>query len=168
MTRVHVPSLAIACCIAAACAKPASRSADSAANSAASTTSAAASGAAQPPCPRTGHWSECQIRTRLEQSGLAPRTATDKPDLPALTGTPVTLVLGTSPLAVWFYPDTLARRRAAATLDTGKFIPPTRDVSMRGETTVIENDNALALLFSRNEHQRERVSDAITAGPPQP
>jgi hypothetical protein len=33
---------------------------------------------------------------------------------------------------------------------------------------VIENDNLLALLFGKNEHQRERVSDALTAGPPQP
>ena len=37
---------------------------------------------------------------------------------------------------------------------------------MRGETTAIQNDNLLALLFSRNEQQRERVSDALTAGPP--
>jgi hypothetical protein len=33
---------------------------------------------------------------------------------------------------------------------------------------VIENDNLLALLFSKNEQQIERVSDALTAGPPQP
>jgi hypothetical protein len=39
---------------------------------------------------------------------------------------------------------------------------------MKAETTLIENDNALVLLFSQNEHQRERVADAITAGPPQP
>jgi hypothetical protein len=39
---------------------------------------------------------------------------------------------------------------------------------MRGETTAIQNDNLLALLFSRSEQQRERVSDAFMAGPPQP
>ena len=39
---------------------------------------------------------------------------------------------------------------------------------MQGEATAIENDNLLALLFSRNEQQRERVADALTAGPPQP
>ena len=39
---------------------------------------------------------------------------------------------------------------------------------MKNETTVIENDNVLLLLFSKNEHQRERVADVITGGPPQP
>jgi hypothetical protein len=39
---------------------------------------------------------------------------------------------------------------------------------MRGETTAIQSDTLLALLFSRSEQQRERVSDALTAGPPQP
>jgi hypothetical protein len=28
--------------------------------------------------------------------------------------------------------------------------------------------NLLAVLRSRNDHQRERVSDALSAGPPQP
>ena len=39
---------------------------------------------------------------------------------------------------------------------------------MRSQASVIENDNLLALLFSKNEQQIERVSDALTAGPPQP
>jgi hypothetical protein len=32
---------------------------------------------------------------------------------------------------------------------------------------LIRNANLLAILHSRNDHQRERVSDALTAGPPQ-
>jgi hypothetical protein len=36
------------------------------------------------------------------------------------------------------------------------------------ERTIIESVNALGLLTSLNNHQRERVSDAITVGPPQP
>jgi hypothetical protein len=36
------------------------------------------------------------------------------------------------------------------------------------QATVIENDNLLALLFSQNDQQIERVSDALTAGAPQP
>jgi hypothetical protein len=80
----------------------------------------------------------------------------------------MTLMLGNAGVAVYFFPDTMSRHRAAATLDTAKFIPQTRPVSMKVETTRIENDNVLVLLFSRNEHQRERVADAITAGAPQP
>jgi hypothetical protein len=109
------------------------------------------------------------MRRRLDQSGLAPLSTTEKVgDLPQLPGTPFTLRLGNAAIAVYFYPDSMARRAASATLDTAKFISQLRPVSMHKETTLIENDNALALLFSQNEHQRERVSDAITAGPPQP
>ena len=70
--------------------------------------------------------------------------------------------------AVYIFPDTLARRKGASTLDPSRFIAPSLSVGIQGETTAIQNDNLLALLFSRNEHQRERVADAITAGPPQP
>lgn len=132
---------------------------------AAGTLAAATTGA----CPRTGHWGDCQIRARLAQSGLAPRGTSEKMgDLPALTVTPVTMMLGNSGVAVYFFPDTMSRHRAAATLDTAKFIAQTRPVSMKAETTLIQNDNVLVLLFSKNEHQRERVADAITAGAPQP
>jgi len=120
-------------------------------------------------CQRTGHWGDCQLRARLGQSGLAPRSTSDKVgDLPTLPVKPTTLMLGNAGLAFYLFPDTLTRRRAAATLDTAKFIAQTRPVSMKSETTLIENDNLLVLLFSKNEHQRERVADAVTAGPPQP
>ncbi|MEP6618828.1 MAG: hypothetical protein ABJE47_05920 [bacterium] len=128
-----------------------------------------ASTAAGPLCPRTGHWGECQLRIRLEQSGLAPVVTKEKVgDLPAATATPVLFQVGNAGIAAYFFPDTLARRTAAAALDTTKFIAPSRAVGIHAEATAIESDNALVILFSRNEHQRERVSDAITAGPPQP
>ncbi len=121
-----------------------------------------------PLCQRTGHWSECTVRIRLDQSGLAPQGADKVGDLPKLTPRPITLTVGNSGIAYYLYPDAAARRADAATLDTSRFIAQTRPVSMKSETTLIENDNVLLLLFSKNEHQRERVSDIITAGPPQP
>jgi hypothetical protein len=134
-----------------------------------STATAGAQPAASGTCPRTGHWGDCQIRASLAQAGLAPRSTSEKVgDLPLLDVKPVTLMLGNAGVAVYFFADTMSRHRAAATLDTAKFIAQTRAVSMKAETTRIENDNVLVLLFSRNEHQRERVADAITAGAPQP
>ena len=122
-----------------------------------------------PMCQRTGHWSECTVRIRLEQSGLAPLPGSDKVgDLPTFPMKPVLLTLGNAGVAIYLFADTLARHGAAVTLDTTKFIPQVRPVGIRSETTVIQNDNVLVLLFSKNEHQRERVADAITAGPPQP
>ena len=122
-----------------------------------------------PLCPRTGHWSTCTVRIRLDQSGLAPQSGSDKiGDLPAFAVKPTILTLGHAPLAYYLYADTVARHAAAMSLDSTRFIPQTRPVSMKSETTLIQSDNVLVLLFSKNEHQRERVADAITAGPPQP
>ncbi|MBC7671095.1 MAG: hypothetical protein H7247_01635 [Polaromonas sp.] len=81
---------------------------------------------------------------------------------------PTILTLGNAALAYYLYADTVARHAAAMGLDTTRYIPETRPVSMKSETTLIQSDNVLVLLFSKNEHQRERVADAITAGPPQP
>jgi hypothetical protein len=134
------------------------------------TVTARASGGPAAACPKTGHWSPCQVRTRLDQAGVAPRTADPGAlgDLPTLGATPIIYQVGSAGLAIYLFPDTTARARASHALDTTRFIAPARPLSMRGEATAIQSDNLLALLFSRNEQQRERVSDALTAGPPQP
>ena len=130
---------------------------------------AAATPGGAPMCQRTGHWSECTVRIRLDQSGLAPQSGADKlGDLPKLAAKPFTLTIGNAGIAYYLFPDTTTRRAAATSLDTSRYIDQTRPMSMKNETTLIENDNVLLLLFSKNEHQRERVADAITAGPPQP
>ena len=109
------------------------------------------------------------MRIRLDQSGLAPQSGSDKiGDLPSLSAKPIILTIGNAALAYYLYADTVARHAAAKGLDTTRFIPQTQPVSMKSETTLIQGDNVLVLLFSKNEHQRERVADAITAGPPQP
>jgi hypothetical protein len=132
--------------------------------------SATASGGTKPACPPTGHWTACQVRTRLVQAGVAPRDtdATALGDLPGLGSIPMVYEVGAAGLAVYLFPDSVARRRAARSLDSTKFVAPDHELTMRGEGTAIESDNLLALLFTRREQQRERVSDALTAGPPQP
>ena len=119
-------------------------------------------------CPGTGHWTPCAVRKRLDAAGVAPQTATELPDLPKFDVPPALYTVGKSGLAIYLFADSSARARAAATLDTLHFIPAAKELTMRGETTAIQNDNLLALLFSRMEQQRERVSDALLAGPPQP
>ena len=108
------------------------------------------------------------MRERLERSGLRPRDTTTMDDLPALDAKPILHRVGRSGLAVYLFPDSLARIRAARTLDTIKFVPSTQPLTMLSQATLIRNDNLLALLFTKNEHQRERVADALTAGAPQP
>lgn len=126
-------------------------------------------GATTPMCQRTGHWSECTVRIKLDQAGLAPQISAEHVgDLPKLPVQPITLTIGNAGLAYYLFADASSRHAAAAALDTSRFIPQTRPISMKSETTLIENDNVLVLLYSKNEHQRERVADVITAGPPQP
>lgn len=126
-----------------------------------------AAAAAADECPRTGHWIPCQVKRRLDQSGIAPRDSTLE-NLPSLGPPPIVYVVGRSGLAVYLFPDSAARLRAAATLDSTKFVAPSASLTMRGEATAIQNDNLLAILYSRREQQRERVSDALMAGAPQP
>jgi hypothetical protein len=121
----------------------------------------------KPDCPGTGHWSACAVRKRLEAAGVAPQVATSLPDLPPLGATPALYRVGKSGLAIYLFADSAARARAARTLDTLRYVGAAKELTMRGETTAIQSDNLLALLFSRSEQQRERVSDALTAGPPQ-
>lgn len=159
-----------------ACSKSGSPAADSAraASSSAPTTasgqagdSAVATEKRAAPCPKTGHWSECQVRERLIRSGLAPRDTT-RAGLPALGPAPLVYRLGRGGLAVYLFADSGARARAAGTLDTVKYAPASAGPTMLSQAMVIENDNLLGLLFSKNEQQIERVSDALTAGAPQP
>lgn len=133
---------------------------------AASASSAAASSAPPEPCPATGHWQPCSVKKRLEMTGLAPRDSVIG-DTVKLGPTPTVYVAGGSALAVYLFPDSVSRRRAAVTLDTTKFIAPDAALTMRHEATAIQNDNLLAILYSQRDQQRERVSDALMGGAPQ-
>ena len=124
---------------------------------------------AKPACPANGQWSECAVFDRLDHAGLAPRRDS--------SGGPVTLtpltqqgrkyLLGSAELDVFVYPDPQSRERDESRLDRSKFIEAADEPTLRGEPTIIRNVNLLAILHSRNDHQRERVSDALSAGPPQ-
>lgn len=107
------------------------------------------------------------MKLRLEQAGVAPRPGT-REDLPKLGVAPTVYLVGNAELALYLFPDPAARARAARALDSIQFVSPTMALGMHSEATAIQNDNLLALLFTRREQQRERVSDALSAGPPQP
>ena len=166
--RVRAASLAAVVALSSACRGERTPAADSAAKAqAAAPATAATPSASKPACERTGHWIPCQVRQRLERSGLAPRdtTATDQPSLgPA----PTVFRVGKGSLAVYLFADSTARAHAATKLDTVTFVGTEHPLTMLSKATVIQNDNLLALLYTKNEQQRERVSDALMAGPPQP
>ena len=121
-------------------------------------------------CPQTGAWAECSVIYRLERAGLAPKIdSTAKPSERTLGGTPLMLKIGLSAqLELHLYPDSASRVAAAAKVDRKEFVSGTAPQTIKRERTLIESANLIGLLTSINAHQRERVSDALIAGPPQP
>jgi hypothetical protein len=121
-------------------------------------------------CPANGLWAECSVLYRLERSGLAPHVdSTGRADEKALSGRPLVIKFGTtSRLEVFFYSDSAARIADAKKLDRTTLVGATNQQTLRRERTLIENTNLIGLLSSINDRLRERVSDALTAGAPQP
>jgi hypothetical protein len=157
-------TLALAAVLAAACGRT-----DTTKDSTVAVQSASPAAArGKPACPRTGHWNDCGVKLRLVNAGMVLVSSDEIDGLPALGPKPLLYTVGGRDLAVFIFPDAAARGRAMATLDTALFVPSTQSLTPRGETTVIETDNLLALLRSTNDQQRERVSDALQVGPPQP
>jgi hypothetical protein len=121
-------------------------------------------------CPANGAWAVCSVMYRLERAGVAPAVdSTAKPDEPTLGGSTMLLKIGLSAhLEVHLYADSATRVAATSTLDRAQFVNGTQPQTIKRERTLIESANLVGLLTSINAHQRERVSDALTAGPPQP
>lgn len=122
-------------------------------------------------CPADGRWHPCSVQARLEQAGLAPRLAGDTSDTVSerrLTVRGTAFTVGRGELVLFFYPDRAARERDQARLDASDYVVWPRDPTSRGQRTLIVSENLLALLESSSSRQRERIRNAITAGPPQP
>jgi len=105
---------------------------------------------------------------RLDRAGLAPRRDSVTAAEPPLSIAGTALRIGNSDLEIYIYPDAPARERDEAKLDRTKYVGYESPVTMQAQPTLIHSVNLIAILHSRNDHQRERVADALTAGPPQP
>jgi hypothetical protein len=108
---------------------------------------------------------------RLGRAGILPRLdSTATVDEKALRA-PQSFVVkigATAHLELFLYADSASRIADEAKLDRKQFVNATATQTINRERTLIENANLLGLLSSINERQRERVSDALTAGAPQP
>jgi hypothetical protein len=132
----------------------------------------AAAAPGDPKCPANGLWAQCSVLYRLERAGLAPHldsTAKVEEKVIGAGTTSFVVKIGLSArLEVFLYSDSTARLADGKKLDRTQFVGATDEQTIRRERTLIENANLIGLLTSLNSHQRERVSDALTAGAPQP
>ena len=69
---------------------------------------------------------------------------------------------------MFLYADSSARIADEAKLDKSKLVSATAPQTINRERTLIENGNLIGLLTSLDDRLRERVSDALTVGAPQP
>ncbi len=123
-----------------------------------------------PGCPATGLWAKCSVLYRLERAGIAPHPdSAEKPEEKALRGEAFVVKFGANArLEVFLYPDSTARIADASTSFVRSSFFASAPQTINRERTLIENANLVALLTSLNDKLRERVSDALTAGAPQP
>jgi hypothetical protein len=119
-------------------------------------------------CPVTGLWTQCILLKRIERMGLTfhaeslagasePRLSIEGRRLPIAHGD----------ITFFIYADTGSRSRDEGRLDTTTFIPPSRETGIR-DRTLIANQNLLVIMKVFNGTNRERLANAIMAGPPQP
>jgi hypothetical protein len=119
-----------------------------------------------PVCAGTGHWESCTVFDRLERAGLAPQRG-DTIRVAFLRSAGQTWRLGPATIHVFRYRDSVARRADSELLDSLQARPRGETLpAWHGTPTLLTNDNLLAVLLSDNAQQIERVSLALTAGPP--
>lgn len=123
----------------------------------------AASGSAQtaipvnPSCPANGLWAVCSVEKRLKQAGFVAQLIDSIGDRRAgISVEPVSYKLNKSRLELYLYGDAAALQREIAKIDTTKIAP-----------VFIRSGNLVALLFTDDGTQAERLALALTAGAPQ-
>ena len=121
-----------------------------------------------PVCPPTGLWKSCSIFERLDRSGLAPIRDSAGVVNQSLSPRGERLKIGRGELELYIYESASAREAEQARLDASKYVVYPAPLPMQPVPTLVTSANLIAILHTRNDHLRERVSDAITAGPPQP
>ena len=124
-----------------------------------------------PACPRDGLWKSCALVDRIVHAGLFFKAADDTVVVKYLQPKGIKYQVGLSAsLIAFYYPDTTALLSDWKKLDTLRLTPVGDTVG--AWTTppgdVIRSSNLVAVFFSNDLLQRERMRLAITAGAPQP
>ena len=123
---------------------------------------------ANSPCPPDGSWKECNVTERLIRAGMGVRLDSAPAKDSAIARPGLLYHIGRATLQVYMFANETERKAAVARLDTTGFIDYMATQVYPPRTSMLQSANLLALLVSQSETQRQRIGDAITAGPPQP
>jgi hypothetical protein len=120
-------------------------------------------------CPGTGLWARCSVLKGLERAGLNTHadSATQVVEKP-LSVPAIEIPIARGHIRIFLYADSNSRRRDAAKLNRKQFILPVQEPGFARERTIIENANLLVLMDVARSLNRERIANAMMAGPPQP
>jgi len=159
------PALLLVTIVAAACSSGVDEKTRAAQVATAGIAAESAKVAAIQALPVTGLWDEPHLLDRLVHSGLAPRQAAGAPIRVNYWNRPVTaLQLGEATLYVYFYEDSIARRRITATLDSATIAPRGMASPYPLPHLLIVNNNLAAVFVGGTDRAQERVTLAISAG----
>jgi hypothetical protein len=106
----------------------------------------------------------------LRQSGFVLKRQNEPArQRPGFSVPPTIYTVGKSRLEIFLYSDSAALARDMAKLDTLS-VAPTGTTPQWGDVppVLVRSANLAAVLLSQNQRQAERLSLALTAGPPQP
>ena len=119
-------------------------------------------------CVKNGLWAACSVEKRLKQAGfVVTRLDSASADRDGFSVKPVIYSLGKTRLEVFLYKSESDASKDAALLDTLAVAPKGKTGSWASTPMFIRNTNLLGVIITENGRQAERVSLALTAGPPQ-
>ena len=122
----------------------------------------------RPGCEHTGKWSECTLERRLKQQGFVVKRLDEKVSRPGFDQVPVVYMLGASRLEAFFYESDAEVAGLMLKLDTVAAAPKGVPGAWPSTPVFIRSANLAAVFLGQNPRQVERLTLAITAGPPQP
>ena len=123
---------------------------------------------ARPSCPHDGKWALCSVVNRLRQAGFVLKpvdsTVTRRK---GFSVSPTVYRLGQSRLEVFLYTDSAAMAKDMMAIDT-VVVGPRGAPSQWGDAppVLVRSGNLAVVFLGASPTQSERLSLAITAGPP--
>jgi hypothetical protein len=120
-------------------------------------------------CPATGLWARCSAIKSIYRAGLNTHDDSSKNVTEAPLSIPgFELPISRGRVRFFIYADSNSRRRDQMKLDSTLFVIPPREPGLRGERVLIPSANLLVLMDVASSRNRERIANALMAGPPQP